>query len=140
MTEHTFGVRINGEDKCPLCPGEHLGPGPCDLSRYSARQRRFLLVPMHLEALISAHYNPDKRAASSELARLAREYQTLPPRHNCWCVCPNVVHGRASCEQCKELQRNQKPQEPIAMGRTGHVQAPMPSAQMLDLIAGLLAA
>lgn len=140
--EHTFGVKINGVDRCPLCPGERGTAGKCDHSRYSARQRRFLRVPLHLQAYLAALYNPDKRAASSELARLAREYQTLPPRHDCWCICPreDLSRGYPACAECLRLRRDQKPQEAPEFGRTGAVNAPQPDATMLDLIAGLLAA
>ncbi len=97
---------------------------------------------MHMEALVAAHYNPDKRAASNELARFAREYQTLPPRHDCWCVCPreDLSRGYPACAECQRLRRDQKPQEAPEFGRTSAVEAPMPDSTMLDLIAGLLAA
>lgn len=140
--QHTYGVRIDGVDRCPLCPGEHNTPGPCDRSRYSARQRRFIRVPQHFEALRTAYLNPDKRSASSELARLRREFQTLPPRHDCWCICPreDLSRGYPPCAECLRLRRDQKPQEAAEFGHTGAVHAPMPDTTMLDLMAGLLAA
>lgn len=139
---HTFGLKINGIDKCPLCPGERGTPGRCDQRLYSARQRRFLRVPLHLTAYLAALYNPDKRSASNELARLAREYQTLPPRHDCWCICPreDLSRGYPACSECLRLRRDQKPQEAAEFGHTGAVNAPLPDTTMLDLIAGLLAA
>lgn len=140
--QHTFGIRQDGVDKCPLCPGEHQSPGPCDQRRYSARQRRFIQHPMHFEAFLSAYLNPDKRSASNELARLAREYQTLPPRHDCWCKCPreDLSRGYPACHLCLALRRDQKSQEPAEFGHTGAVHPPMPDTTLLDLFAGLLAA
>lgn len=139
---HTFGQRIDGVDMCPLCPGEHGGRGPCDLRRYSARLRRFIMVPHHFEAFHAAYLNPDRRSASNELARLAREFQTLPPRHDCWCWCPREdgARGYPACAECLRLRRDQKPQEAPEFGRTAAVHAPMPDTTLLDLAAGLLAA
>jgi hypothetical protein len=135
--DHSFGQRTddNPTGECVTC-GDGRRGAQCVHRRYSMKERRFLQA--HSEELLTAFYNPDKQASSNIRSRLAREYRSLPSRHACWCVCPNVARGRASCDQCNELQRNQKLQEPAAMGRTAAVHAPMPDAVMLDLLAGLV--
>lgn len=109
---------------------------------YSRRWLRFLLHPLHLEARVAAHYNPDKRAAANELARQLREFQTLPPRHDCSCRCPQQSYERGypACRECRKLQESLRRQESVEMGRTGFINAPQPSAEMLDLISGYAAA
>lgn len=152
--DHTYGVKDGGIDRCPLCPGPHGGPGPCDLARYSGKRRRFVMA--HRPAYVTAHYNPDKRSSQNELARLEREYQTLPPRHFCWCVCPREgcpewgspshsfdthhCKGRPGppCAECLRLRRTVDAEPLIDFGRTGAVHAPLPGlVEMLDLAAGL---
>lgn len=145
LSGHTFGQRdeLTGRPAlCPQCTDETGRPGLCDHQRYGRRLVRFLLMPVHLEALMAAHYGPDKRAAANEIARQQREYQTLPPRHLCSCICPkeDLSRGFPPCLECRRLRENQKTQEPIEFGRSAHVEAPAPNATMLDLIAGYLAA
>lgn len=140
---HSRGERTdeNTTGECLEC-GDGRSGTPCVHRGYSARQRRFIMVPHHLEAFRAAFYNPDKRSASNELARLAREFQTLPPRHDCWCWCPREdgSRGYPACAECLRLRRDQKPQEAPEFGRTAAVNAPMPDTTLLDLAAGLLAA
>jgi hypothetical protein len=123
---HTYGP------DCPLC-GDGRSGTRCDLSAYSVRRVRFLLA--HRTAFEAAYLNSDKRAASHELVRLETEYRTLPPRHSCSCVCPNVTHGRLRCDECKRLeaQRPNGPDIGVELGHTAIVTPPMPSAMMLDL-------
>jgi len=94
--------------------------------------------------VIIEYKNPSSAAARNELARLAREYRTLPPRHSCSCRgshcreclrlnqlrgCLRHVNGyMPGCWACNE---HQEPHPDI--GRTQPVNAPMPSALMLDL-------
>lgn len=139
---HTFGQRIAGKDECPACPGEHGQPGPCDHVRYTRAQRRFIFHPMHYPAVVAAHYNPDRAAAAHEMHRQT-ECRKDPPRgHMCWCVCPreDLAHAWPPCAPCIRHQANLKAQEPIAMGRTGHVEPPMPTITGLDIALSGLAA
>lgn len=136
--QHTFGQRINGVDRCPLCPGEHSGPGTCDHTRSSRKRRRFDLVPFHREEILNALINPDRSAASAVRERQNEEYRSLPPGHICSCVCPNVLHGRRSCDECRRLHENEVPRVTIEIGRTAVIHAPMPDAAILDLMLGML--
>ena len=119
------------------------------MSGYSARRLSFILA--HREAYDAAYLNPSHAAASNELARLSREYKVLPPRHDCSCKCPYERRGYQACSECKRLREKQgclmhangyvpgceacnEHQEPHPdIGRTSSVNAPMPSAMMLDL-------
>jgi hypothetical protein len=123
---HTYG------QDCPVC-GDGRSGTRCDLSTYSARRVRFVLA--HREAFNAAYLNPDKRAASNELERLNREYATLPPRHDCSCMCPNVRHGRMRCHECQRLdeQRPKGPDVAVEIGRGAMVHPPTPSPEILDL-------
>lgn len=136
--QHSYGVKIDGVDRCPLCPGPHGGAGPCDLSRYGGRHRRF--VRAHMQEFIAIYENPDQRYASALRTRLTREEATLPFGHYCWCVCPreDLSRGYPACSSCLELRRDQKSQEAAAIGHTAAVHAPTPYAEMLDFMAGLM--
>lgn len=146
---HTFGVRVDGVDRCPLCPGEHGGPGPCDQSVYSKKRRRFIRI--HLQEFITAYYNPDQRYASAVRARLNREYIDKPDDHDCSCWCPQERcgltpeecgrrrHFHQACGECLRLRVQLKPQEPVEFGRTTQVHPPMPSVEMLDLLVRIAA-
>jgi hypothetical protein len=115
-------------------PGERAPAGSLGelLSGYSPRRVRFILA--HREAYEVAYLNPGRGAASHEMERLEREYQTLPPRHSCTCRCPNEVRGWGPCPECKRLRDTSVRQDVGAeIGRTSKVNAPMPSPVMLDL-------
>lgn len=142
LNGHTFGERIAGVDACPRCPGPNGGVGPCDHSRYTSRQRRFIFHPMHYPAYVAAHYNPDKTAAAHELARLAADRKDPPRGHICWCVCPRETPDRSHppCSECIRHRANLKNLEAVAVGRTARVEAPMPSVCGLDIALNGLAA
>lgn len=138
---HTYGRKeesVDGIDRCPLCPGDHGGPGPCDHSRTRRKRRRFDLVPWHLEETLNALINPDRSAASAVMERQNEEFRSLPSRHICTCECPNVNHGRPSCEDCRKRRANEVPQVTIEIGRTAAVHPPSPHAATLDLLLGKL--
>jgi hypothetical protein len=120
-------------DDCPHC-GDGRSGTRCDLAAYSVRRIRFVLA--HREGFNAAYLNPDKRSSSSELERLNREYQTLPPRHSCTCRCPreDLARGYPPCAECRRL-RAQVPLQDIgvSIGRTAMVHPPTPSPLMLDL-------
>lgn len=132
--EHSHDLR------CPLCPGEHGGPGPCDQQNYS--RRRLAFIRAHQEAYDAAYTNPDPKAASNELERLRREWETLPFRHACTCPRLNRRTGiiEYHCLQCRKIG-DQIPKQDIAreMGRTSPINAPMPLVVVLDLYAGYAA-
>lgn len=165
MTEHTFGVRTNGEDKCPLCPGEHGGKGPCDHRRYTAKQRRF--VAAHIEEYVAAYENPDATAASHVLARLDEERRNLSRGHVCsepgGCPSENKARGIPACPVCRarwqaqinqvcadcsRLPRQFRPKHcpqctalggqefGVEIGRTTPVNAPAPMTLLLDYFGG----
>jgi hypothetical protein len=75
----------------------------CPHSGYSARRVRFLLA--HRESLEAPYLNPSGAAASNELARLDREWRTLPPRHHCSCPRMNPRTGITEhhCMECRRL-------------------------------------
>src|SRR5207302_9184871 len=81
---HSFG------DGCPHC-GDGRPGTRCDLQGYSVRRVRFIRA--HMEAYRSAYLNPNRAAASHEMARLEREWKTLPPRHSCTCPRLNPRNG-----------------------------------------------
>lgn len=143
LSGHTFGHRdeLTGRPAlCPQCIDETGRPGVCDHARYTRRLLAFATHPLHIEALEAAHYSGDGRAASNELARQRREFQTLPARHLCSCRCPNEARNFPACADCKAIREFQKVQESIEQGRGSHVEAPMPDVFMLDLVAGYAAA
>lgn len=130
---------------CPRCGNGQPGTR-CDLSGYSPRRVRFLLT--HRESLEAAYLNPSGAAASNELARLEREYQTLPPRHSGWCrgECPSERcglserdcakrgHFHAPCIECRRLRNGVQYQD---IGAEFVSRKPagsrVPDAAMLDL-------
>jgi hypothetical protein len=93
---HTYGA------DCPNC-GDGRSGTRCDLGGYSPRRVQFLLA--HREALETAYLNPSGAAASNELARLEREWRTLPPRHSCSCPRLNKRSGviEYHCWECRRL-------------------------------------
>jgi hypothetical protein len=107
---------------CLIC-GD--GVSDCPHSGYSPR--RIAFVKAHLEAYRSAYLNPNRAAASNELARLEVEFKTLLPRHNCTCFGHH-------CYECGRLARQRvNAPAPVEIGRGSRVEPPMPSATMLDL-------
>jgi hypothetical protein len=166
---HTFGVRNeHGIDACPLCPGPHGGPGPCDHHAWSRKQRRFIAA--HIEEFTAAYENPDQRAASHIMARLTTELQNLPRGHICsepgGCpyqsqsrgipACPPCrarwqAQATAMCAACSNLPRQFRPRDcgecallvggqdfGVEIGRTTPVNAPMPMTLLLDFFAGYM--
>jgi hypothetical protein len=148
---HTFGRRsaANPTGKCLVCPGEHGSAGPCDHERYSRTMIGFTMA--HLEELVTAHLNPDKRTSRAIRMRLQHEYETLPPRHVCSCPgrgrdnnmtgCPseNVSLGYPPCPTCRKLHANDQwilVDVGAEIGHTTAVYAPMPDTLLLDLAAG----
>jgi len=128
LNGHTFGERIAGVDACPRCPGPNGGAGPCDQSCYTSRQRRFVFHRNHYEAIVADHYNPDKTAGAHERVRQEACRRDPPRGHICWCSCPKESLDRAwpACDPCLRHRANLKQQEPVAMGRTARVEAPLP--------------
>jgi hypothetical protein len=84
-----------------------------DQAIYSRRYLAF--VRRHEEEFRTAYEAPSPSTSRSQMARLQREYQTLPPRH--LCSCPRVNHwpvcnrsGRCQCPNtptyhCAECER-----------------------------------
>jgi hypothetical protein len=99
--------------------------------RYSVRQIRFVLVPDHTLAYQAA-YLDQSSASSHELERLHREFQTLPPRHDCSCRCPQERRGYPPCRECLRLRQSAQP-IPLEHGRSGIYDSAVPSPLMLDL-------
>lgn len=134
LLEHSYGRRTadNPTARCPLCPGEHGGPGPCDHHAYTRQRLRFIRI--HQEAYSAAYLSPDPQAASNELERLSREYRTLPPRHDCSC-------WPEHCRACAALgaQRPRGSDVAVSIGRGSLVNAPCPMVLMLDVEAGYAA-
>lgn len=150
-TEHTFSKR------CPLCPGEHGGPGPCDHARYGARYLRF--ARRHLEGLSWGPVGGEGRSGSNQAEYLRREWALLPPRHDCTCICPREQVGCARwslpkhnrqdhrcegppsppCPECvrirQQLRELQIPESTSGGGR-GMAHSPTPDPLLLDLITG----
>jgi hypothetical protein len=121
-------------DDCRHC-GDGRSGTRCDLSGYSARLVKFVLA--HRESYEAAYLNPTGHTASNELARLEREYRTLPPRHSCSCAHMNQRTGITEyhCLECKRIGE-QIPKQDISPEyssrqpvRTGTV----PMSIMLDL-------
>ena len=119
---HSYG------DDCVHC-GDGRPGTRCDLQGYSVRRVRF--IKAHLEAYRSAYLSPNRSAASNEMARLEREYSTLPPRHSCSCPRLNPRKGIVEyhCMECRRLGE-QIPKQDVAVeiGRTGRVEVGLPSS------------
>lgn len=104
-----------------------------DHSRYSVRWVRFTLVPLHAEAYQAA-YLDQSSSSSHELARLHREYQTLPPRHDCSCRCPQEARGYPMCSECLRLRASSVKQDiALEMGRSSVPDSTVPLVLLLDL-------
>lgn len=105
---------------------------PEDHVTYSRRYLRF--VEAHREAFDAAYLDGNPQAARNELDRLAREYQTMPPRHVCTC-------WPAHCAECNRLaQSNVTAPSAVEIGRSsnrGH--PPTPNTTMLDINSGYAA-
>jgi hypothetical protein len=106
----------------------------CPHSGYSARRVRFLLA--HRESLEAAYLNASGAAASNELARLEREWRTLPPRHHCSCLRMNPRTGVTEhhCMECRRLAEA-IPRQDIGAEFVGRRPpgSRVPSPAMLDL-------
>ncbi len=162
---HTYGLKQDGVDRCPLCPGPHGGPGPCDHGLWTSKQRRF--VAAHLEEYTAAYENPDARAGSHILARLEEERHNLPRGHICSEPggCPAENHARGipacpvcrarwqaqanqMCPACQKLPRQFRPRNcgdcaalggmelGAEIGRTSSITPPAPMTIMVDYFAG----
>lgn len=100
---------------------------------YSVRWVRFMLVPLHAEAYQAA-YLDQSSSSTHELERLRREYQTLPPRHDCSCRCPQEARGYPPCPECKRLRQASVKQDiALEMGRSGVPDSTVPMVLLLDL-------
>lgn len=108
----------------------------------SGYSRRFLaFVRAHQEQFESAYVAPSQGTASNELARLQREFQTLPPRHICTCPKLNRQGVWAyHCLECRKaseaINRQDFAQE---MGRSTVPGSRVPMVVMLDLEGGMAA-
>lgn len=152
---HTFGKA------CLACQVEEGAQKPpsCVHATYSGKLIRFVRVPDHLAALREADESSGSRASSAQVARLWREFVTLPPRHWCSCRCRwkrkgcpawdapkhNPDHAGCAgapmpeCLDCRKL-RDAAPLAAdigVDVGRTSLVNAPMPSAVLLDVARAL---
>ncbi len=106
---------------------------------YGPRYLQF--VRAHWEAFKSAELDQSS-SSSSEMARLAREFQTLPPRHNgCSCWCPQERRGYKACAECLRLRAASVRQDVARGVSSRHVidQGTVPSVVVLDLEAGYAA-
>ena len=125
--EHTFGPDC-------LCCGDGRSGTRCDHFSYSPRRVRFILA--HREAYDAAHFNSNRAAASNELARLEREYRTLPPRHSCSCPRMNPRTGIVDhhCLECRRLAEEIPKQDvAVEIGRGTPPGSRVPMPLMLDL-------
>ena len=108
---------------------------------YSKHFLRF--VRAHQEAFLSAYYAPSPQTSSHELARLRREYETLPPRHTC--SCPRLNPRTGSMQyHCLECQRAGEPisRQSIPLEPASHrpIQSgTVPLCVVLDMRAGYAA-
>lgn len=104
---------------------------------YSARFIRFVRVPWHAEAYRAA-YLDQSGSSRNELQRLAREYITLPPRHDCSCKCPNELRGYPACVECARLRAERVKQDiPAEFGRSSVPSSVVPMTLLLDLARAL---
>ena len=97
-------------------------------------------VRAHQEAFEAAYLDGNGQAARNELERLRREFETLPPLHDCTCWCPNERRGWPACVECRRIRdRVQYRDIAVEIGRTSPVEAPMPMVTMLDVEGGYAA-
>ena len=116
---------------------------------YSSRFIRFVRLSAHAEAFRAA-YLDQSSSSRNELARLHREYETLPPRHDGWCPgeCPSERCGLTEQEcgrrrhfhsPCLECRRLRQSVQYVDIGREvdygGHrvTSGVVPSPMVLDL-------
>lgn len=122
--------------------------GPSDVSMpkvvledlgWSKRYTRF--VRAHYEAFEAA-YLDQSSASRNELARLRREYETLPPRHICSCARMDRRTGITAyhCVECRRIGEAIPRQDVGAeIGRSGVHGSRVPLLVVLDLEAGYAA-
>lgn len=113
---------------------------PLEELGYSRRYIRF--VQAHYEAFEAAYLAPSPQTARNELARLNREYQTLPPRHICTCARMNYRTGITEyhCLECRRASESlSRWDQPAEFGRSGVPGSRTPLVVMLDMEAGYAA-
>ncbi len=108
---------------------------PDDQAHYPARWVRFVRVPEHAQAYRAA-YEDQSGSSANELRRIRREYETLPPRHDCSCSAWNCYEykRRGACPECSKIRNAEvlKP-EPVEFLSRRPAESRMPPAEWLDL-------
>lgn len=163
---HSFGLKVDGIDRCPLCPGPHGGPGPCVHRNWSRWDERF--VERHIVEYTAAYENPDPAYSTHMLEMLGEEKQNCPRGHICnepgGCPKENKTRGippcpickkrweaqaRQVCVDCSKYPRQFRPvscpacqalgaqdSAAVEIGHTSPVTAPAPLTIMVDYFSG----
>lgn len=118
-----------------------------DRLRYRADWIRFVRLPLHREAFLSAYLDQSSSSAN-EIARLRREFDTLPPRHAGWCVgecpsercgftereCAKRRHFHSPCLECRRLRANVQYRDiGVEIRGVSVASSRVPDVNMLDL-------
>lgn len=98
-----------------------------DIAAYSSSFIRFVFVPLHAEAYLTAYESLGPASSAAELARLHHEFMFKPTRHVCACVGSHC----AACARYQVLVQSMGSE--VVIGRSTPVHAPMPNTLLLDL-------